>query len=75
MARITPAHYRTLSKFFEKHGFKLKRQRGDHLVYTKEGVKRPIITPKYKKIPVFIILNNLRTANITRQQYLQETTK
>jgi hypothetical protein len=38
-------------------------------VYTKEGVARPIVIPDWWEIPVFIIKNNLRSANISREEY------
>lgn len=71
MAKIIPIHYRKLAKIFELEEFKLKRSRGSHLVYTKSGISKPIIIPKYREIPVFIIRNNLRTAGITRERYFE----
>ena len=56
---------------FEQKGFTLDRQEGDHLIYIKVGVQRPIVIPMYKQIPVFIIKNNLRSAHITREDYVQ----
>lgn len=70
MPRLTPIHYRKLSKVFEKKGFVYTRTHGDHLVYQKRGTTRPIIIPMYKEIPEFIILKNLKTAGITRKEYL-----
>jgi len=58
-------------KVFEASGFTFVRQKGDHLVYVKPGVKRPVIIPKYKQVPVFIILNNLRSAGLTREEYFK----
>lgn len=71
MSRLTPVHYRKLARVFEYKGFKHVRTSGDHLVYTKEGILRPIVIPKYKEIPEFIILKNLKTAGITRSEYLK----
>lgn len=71
MPKITPIHYRKLVKVFEKKGFVLRGERGDHLIYIKEGISRPVIIPKYFEIPVFIIKNNLRTAKISREEYLE----
>ena len=71
MPRITPIHYRRLAKVFERKGFVYIRTKGDHLVYEKSGIIRPIIIPMYKEIPEFIILRNLKTAGITRQEYLK----
>ena len=71
MPRLVPVDYRKLVKLFETVGFILDRQTGDHLVYVKKGIKRPIIIPMYREIPEFIILKNLKTADITRNAYLK----
>ena len=71
MSRLTPVHYRKLAKVFENKGFIYVRTRGDHLIYEKEGIIRPIVIPMYKEIPEFIILRNLKTACITRKEYLK----
>ena len=41
------------------------------MVFTKPGVLRPVVIPKYSAIPVFIIKNNLRTAGMTRERYFE----
>lgn len=56
-------------RVFEKAGFSCVRIEGDHYVYTKDGVVRPIVIPDWREIPVFIIKNNLRSANISREEY------
>ncbi len=71
MPRLTPIDYRKLVKVFEKKGFIYVRTKGDHLVYQKAELLRPIIIPKYKHVPEFIILKNLKTAGISREEYLQ----
>ena len=71
VAKIRPLGYKKLVKVFIAAGFELKRQRGDHLILVKNGVKRPVIIPMYDPVPVFIILNNLRTAGLSRDEYLQ----
>jgi len=38
-------------------------------VYTKAGIARPIVIPDWPEVPVFIIKNNLRSANISREEY------
>ncbi len=69
MPKITPLPANRLRKIFEKAGFKCVRVEGDHSVYTRSGVTRPVVIPDWKEIPVFIIKNNLRTAGITREEY------
>ena len=76
MPRITPIPAKRLKRVFEKAGFRCVRTEGDHFVYTKRGVIRPIIIPDWPEVPVFIIRNNLRSAGISREEYfdlLQET--
>jgi len=70
MPRLTPIHYRKFAKVFEKKGFAYVRIKGDHMIYEKKGVLRPIVIPMYKEIPEFIILKNLKTAGISRKEYL-----
>ena len=56
-------------RIFERAGFSCVRIEGDHYVYTKDGVARPIVIPDWREVPVFIIKNNLRSANISREEY------
>jgi predicted RNA binding protein YcfA (HicA-like mRNA interferase family) len=69
MPKISPIPARKLMRVFEKAGFSCVRIEGDHYVYTKEGVARPIVIPDWREVPVFIIKNNLRSANISREEY------
>ncbi len=71
MSRIVPVHYKKIVRVFERSGFVLDRKEGDHLVYVKEGIKRPVVIPTYKQVPVFIIKNNLRSAHISREEYFR----
>lgn len=71
MPALTPIHYKKLIKVFEKSGWKYDRTKGDHQIFIKKGHIRPVVIPAYKTIPVFIIKNNLRTANITNDEYLK----
>jgi predicted RNA binding protein YcfA (HicA-like mRNA interferase family) len=66
---IQPVPYQTLVRIFEKDGFIFARQSGDHLIYTKPGVKRPLVIPAYRSVPVFIIRNLLRTSGMSRDGY------
>ena len=67
--RITPLPARRLRKVFEMAGFRCVRVEGDHFLYTKKGVMRPIVIPDWPEVPVFIIKNNLRSAGISREEY------
>lgn len=70
--KITPIDYRTLVKIFEIEGFRIVRKKGDHLIMTKPGIKRPVvIKTSPRKVPVTHILTNLRTAGISRERYFE----
>jgi predicted RNA binding protein YcfA (HicA-like mRNA interferase family) len=69
MSRITAIPAWKLRKVMEKAGFKCVRTEGDHCVYVKPGVARPVVIPDWDEVPVFIIKNNLRTAGISRDEY------
>lgn len=71
MSKISPISYKKLSKVFELEGFRLLRQKGDHLIYVKEGMSRPLVIPKHENIPLFIIKDNLKIARISRERYLE----
>ena len=71
MPKLSPVSYKKLAKVFEAEGFRYVRTEGDHMVYTKPGIIRPVIIPMYSAIPIFIIKNNLRTAGISRERYFE----
>jgi predicted RNA binding protein YcfA (HicA-like mRNA interferase family) len=71
MPKLSPVSYKQLVKVFESAGFRCVRIEGDHMVFTKPGVVRPVVVPRYAAVPVFIIKNNLRTAGISRERYLE----
>jgi predicted RNA binding protein YcfA (HicA-like mRNA interferase family) len=67
--KLVPVPYQTLVRIFEKDGFSLARQEGDHQIFTKAGVLRPLVIPTYRAVPVFIIRNLLRTSGMSRERY------
>ena len=71
MPKLKPVSYKTRAKVFDAEGFRCVRVEGDHMVFTKPGVMRPVVIPKYASVPVFIIKNNIRTARMSRERYLQ----
>lgn len=71
MPKLSPVHYKVLGHVFELDGFRCTREEGDHLIYTKPGVIRPVVIPRYRAVPVFVIKNNLRTAGMSRERYFE----
>jgi predicted RNA binding protein YcfA (HicA-like mRNA interferase family) len=75
MPALRPVHYKDLIRVFEQDGFIYNRTEGDHSIYTKEGVRRPVVIPLYRAVPVFIIKNLLRTAGMSRDRYFALLTR
>lgn len=71
MPRLTPIPSRKLRRVFELAGFACVRSEGDHFVYSKPGIPRPVVIPDYNDVPVFVIRNNLRTAGLSREEYFR----
>jgi len=71
MPKISPVSHKHLVKVFEAEGFVCVRIEGDHMVFTKPGVVRPVVIPRYASVPVFIIKNILKTAGISRERYFE----
>ena len=71
MPKLGPENWRTLEAVFLAAGFTFARQQGSHRSYVKPGLARPIVIPAYPEVPVFIIRTNLKTAGISRDEYLK----
>jgi predicted RNA binding protein YcfA (HicA-like mRNA interferase family) len=70
--KIAPVHYALLVRVFEFDGWKVTRQRGDHLVMTKPGAKRPlVIKTSPRLVPVTHIRTNMVTAGMSRERYFE----
>ncbi len=71
MSKIKPLSWQKLVRVFELDGWTPDRVKGDHIAYVKKGCARPVIIPKWKEVAVFIIKNNLKTAEMSRERYFE----
>lgn len=71
MPRVNPQPWTKLVKVFELDGWEFVGTSGDHLQLKKTSFLRRLVIPKKKEVPVFIILNNLRTAKMSRERYFE----
>ena len=71
MAHLTPIHWKKFEKFLLFVGCSFERQKGDHRIYWREGLKRPVVIPRDGELPIFIIRNNLRILDTTSEEYLE----
>lgn len=70
MAGLVPIDWKRFEKFLTFVGCTLLRERGDHRIWGRLGLRRPVVIPKSSKIPVFVIRNNLRVLGISVPEYL-----
>ena len=70
MPSLRPIHYRKFEKFLLHIGCHLRNQVGDHRMYTRSDLSRPVVVRTLKDLPVMEIKSNLRTLNISTQEYL-----
>lgn len=75
MSAIDQISWRKFEKNLFSIGCTFKRQKGDHRVYWKPGLMRPLVVPKERVLPAFIILNNLRVLGISREEFLRAVDK
>ena len=71
MPKISPTDWRTQVKIFENFGCQYVRQKGSHLIYNHTDAKRAVVIPRYDEVPVGIIKNNMRTVNLSREEYFR----
>lgn len=71
MGELGSMHWKSFEKFLFKIGCEFKREKGDHRIYYKKALKRPIVIPRDKGLPSFIILNNLRILGISKDEFLK----
>lgn len=69
MPRINPLPRKQFEQFLKYIGCTFKRQKGDHLIYDRPDLQRPVVFPYDKEIPPFVIRNNLRTLGINPKEY------
>jgi len=71
MPKIKSVHWKEFEKFLLAVGCVFKREKGDHRIYWKAGISRPIVIPRDTSLPAFIILNNLRVIGVSRDEYIK----
>lgn len=70
MPAIRPIHYAKFEKFLKEVGCHFVRQQGDHKVWNRSDLIRPIIVRTKKDLPIMEIKSNLRTLGMSNQEYL-----
>ena len=60
-----------MDAFLLINGCYLKRMKGDHRIYIRAGLSRPLVVPQYDPLPPFVILNNLRVLGVPKTEFLK----
>jgi len=71
MPKLTPIRRKKFEKFLKFVGCTLKRTKGDHFIYDRLGLDRPVVITADKDVPVFIVRNNLRVLKISTDEFFQ----
>ena len=69
--KISPTEYQVQVKIFEMAGCVYIRTKGEHLIYHHPEAVRPVVIPKYREVPAFVIKNNMRIIGMSREKYLE----
>jgi len=52
-------------------GCSFEREKGDHRIYWREGLSRPVVISRDEQMPIFVVRNNLRLLDIDTKNYLE----
>lgn len=61
---------REVARVFESLGWQIARQRGSHIILTKEGEAATLSVPDYKEVAKGTLRGLIRAANLTVDQFL-----
>ena len=70
MPHLVPIPRRRFEAFLRFVGCTMTRQSGDHIVYWRDGLARPVILSKGTEVPLFVVRNNLRVLGISHDEYI-----
>jgi predicted RNA binding protein YcfA (HicA-like mRNA interferase family) len=68
LGSMKPAVFRA---FLKGEGWEYARTKGDHEIWHRTGAKRPVVFQKTGDLPTFVLLNNLRTMGLQRDDLVK----
>lgn len=71
MPALRPLPYQRVVRIFELAGCVYSHTKGDHLIFHHPQAIRPVVIPKYREVPAFIILNNMKVIGLSRERFFQ----
>ena len=70
MAAIPVLSGREVARIFEAFGWTIARQRGSHIVMTKDGERATLSIPDHKEVAKGTLRSLIRSANLTIDEFL-----
>ena len=71
MPKLPVVSGKKFCKFVEMQGCKFDGVDGDHYVYRRSNLVRPVVVPMWRELPLFIVMNNLRTLGVSRTEFIR----
>lgn len=75
MPKIPVVSSKKFRAFVEMQGCRFDGIEGDHYIYRRSDLARPVVVPMWKELPVFIVLNNLHTLGVSRNEFIKALRK
>ncbi len=69
MGQLGSIHWKKFERFLLSVGCKFARE------YWKNGINRPLVIPRDKNLPPFVIMNNLRVLGISKAEFINWASK
>ena len=69
MPKLAPIHWKKSDSFRRYVGCEFTREKGDHRIYWRDDLSRPVVVPRDTELPVYVIRNNLRVLGISPKKY------
>ena len=72
MSRLSALTWQEVVRALERAGFVFDRQKGSHIILTKETVsgKRGVVVPNHKEIDKGTLLEIIRQAGMTKEEFI-----
>jgi len=70
MSRLKTVPWRKFERFLLYVNCKFDRMRGDHKIYVRSGLRRPIVLTMEDNVPIHILKNNLRELKVSNLEFL-----
>jgi predicted RNA binding protein YcfA (HicA-like mRNA interferase family) len=70
MPKKNTVSWKKFEKFLLAVGCRFEREKGDHRIFSRNDVTRPIVFPRDNPLPLFVIRNNLKLLNISWEEFL-----